>query len=262
MRFSDTFSVPPPTETSPLLLRIIFAREKIFSRYCPGGWGPAGRGRVKRLVETGEEEVKRRFSAILEFVFALAKGRNGSHAAGIAAVATADAFIEEWFFGAHPLDADDRAIKMAAAIIKSNQENAVRDVNETAAQYVADWISSNIKGFTGTGNGPLLGEITGRTAYVFPSLLNKAISDGGYSARKTLKYLAEQGVIETDVENGRVRYSMNRRYQGGLQRFVKIDLNMLELSPEERSRSHSDENVPTFGEQEDFEEVQEELDLF
>jgi hypothetical protein len=129
-------------------------------------------------------------------LFTLRQGKNGSHAAGIAAVATADALLSEWLFSYTREDAEARARQMAASIVKENNENSIRDVNETATQYIADWISSNPKGFTEDGYGPRLGEIEGRTAYVFPSLLNKAITDGGFSTRKTLKYLAEQGIIE------------------------------------------------------------------
>ena len=33
--------------------------------------------------------------------------------------------------------------------------------------------------------------------YIFPSLLNQALTKAGYSPRKTLKYLADQGIITT-----------------------------------------------------------------
>lgn len=196
------------------------------------GW--AGIEFVKRVVSIGEDEIKQRFGSMLEFVYEKNNGKNGSHATGIAAVATADALIDEWFFGAGRQEAEERARQMAATIVKENNENSIRDVNETATQYIADWISSNARGFTGYGFGPRLGEIEGRTAYIFPSLLNKAISDGGFSTRKTLKYLAEQGIIEAFTSGGALRYSILRRFQGGRSRFVKVDLDMIEASKDDR----------------------------
>lgn len=223
------------------------------------GW--AGVEFVKHIVSIGEEEIKQRFSAMLEFVYEKNNGKNGSHATGIAAVATADALIDEWFFGASQQEATERAMQMAAVIVKENNENSTRDVNETAAQYIADWIASNAKGFTGDGFGPRLGEIEGQTAYVFPSLLNKAISDGGFSTRKTLKYLAEQGIIDAFSENGIIRYSIQRRFQGGKSRFVKIDLDRIRASKEERNRTHSDEGVPTTFTFDGFTEVSDDEEL-
>lgn len=223
------------------------------------GW--AGIEFVKRVVSLGEDEIKRRFGSMLEFVYEKNSGKNGSHATGIAAVATADALVDEWFFGAGQQEAEERAKQMAAVIVKENNENSVRDVNETATQYISDWISSNAKAFTGDGYGQRLGEIEGQTAYVFPSLLNKAISDGGFSTRKTLKYLSEQGIIEAFNENGSVRYSVQRRFQGGKSRFVKVDLTRIEQTKDERKRPHSDEGVPTNYAFDGFTEVDDDEDL-
>lgn len=217
------------------------------------GW--AGVEFVRRLIALGEDEVRERFAAMLEFVYDCNNGKNGSHAAGIAAVATADALLSEWIFGATQQDAAARARAMASVIVKENAENSVRDVNETATQYIADWIASNEKGFTGDGYGQRLGEINAGAAYIFPSILNKAIADGGFSTRKTLKYLAEQGIVEAFNDNGTIRYSTQRRFQGKKTRFVKVDLTRLGMSQEERSRTHSDGSVPTQEWMEGFTEV-------
>lgn len=211
------------------------------------GW--AGIEFVRRIIATGEDAIKERFAAMLEFVYTCTDGRNGSHAAGIAAVATADALLSEWLFAAPREEAEARARQMAEDIVRENAENSVRDVNETATQYVADWIASNDKGFHGDGYGPRLGEIDGNFAYIFPSILNKAIADGGFSTRKTLKYFAEQEIIETYIEGGAVRYSQQRRFNGSKQRMVKVDLTLITADKWERAerleRTHKEEDVPT-----------------
>lgn len=218
------------------------------------GW--AGIEFVHRIITEGEGAIKERFAVMLEFVYSQNSGKNGSHAAGIAAVATADALLSQWIFGDDFLDAESRARQMAQAILKENAENAVRDVNEVAAQYVADWIASNEKGFTGQGFGQRLGELESDIAYVFPSILNKAIADGGFSPRKTLKYLAEQGVIETFRDGDRTRYSVRRRVFGTAQWMVKINLNRFnELG--QRS-CHSEFGVSTFEEQLALEQLKDE----
>lgn len=222
------------------------------------GW--AGIDFVKRVIDLGDEAIRDRFGAMLDYVYSQNNGKNGSHAAGIAAVATADALIDEWFFGSTKDEAERRAKAMAAYIVQENAENTVRDVNETALQYIADWVSSNDKGFTGDGYGQRLGEIEGQAAYVFPSILNKVIADGGFSVRKTLKYLAEQGVIEAYKDNGTVRYSQKRRFGGKSVRFVKIDLNRITLELEERSHYGTD-CVPTQLTYDGFVEVSDDEDF-
>jgi hypothetical protein len=91
--------------------------------------------------------------------------------------------------------------------------------------------------------------------------LNKAITDGGFSTRKTLKYLAEQGIIEAFTENGSVRYSVQRRFQGGRARFVKILLDQLEAGKEERNCDRSSESVTTNYTFDGFTEVDDDEDL-
>lgn len=213
------------------------------------GW--AGIEFVRRVIAAGEDEIKQRFGQMLDFVYSCNDGKNGSHAAGIAAVATADALLSEWLFGIPREEAEHRAREMAEDIVRENNENSARDVNETATQYIADWIASNTNGFTGEGFGPRFGEIDGDTAYIFPSVLNKAIADGGFSTRKTLKYLAEQNIIESFYEGGTIRYTMQRRFNGSKQRFVKLDLLQIAEDKPERRRTHEDDDVPTqtgFGE--------------
>lgn len=66
-----------------------------------------------------------------------------------------------------------------------------------------------------------------------------------YNVRKTIKYLAEQGVVEAYKDNGTVRYSSKRRFSGKSVRFVKIDLNRITLELDERQRSQNYGSVPT-----------------
>jgi len=193
------------------------------------GW--AGPEFVGRAIALGEDEIRRRFDAMYDYVCVQNRGRNGAHAAGIATVALADSLIDEWFFGSTRREAERRACVMAAGIVRENSENDLRDVNENAAQFVADWIMSRARDFTSDARGPRLGEIDGGYAYVFPSLLREAVTNAGYSYRKTLKYLAEQGIVT--VSEDKVHYSVLRWVDGRPARMVKINLRRLLKSDED-----------------------------
>ena len=41
--------------------------------------------------------------------------------------------------------------------------------------------------------------IQNKNAYIFPSMLTQALTKAGYSSRKTLKYLADKGLIGVSV---------------------------------------------------------------
>jgi len=186
------------------------------------GW--AGVEFVKKLVEIGEEEIRTLYGRILEYVHSMQEGKSGSHAAGIAAVATADVLVSEWLFGAERADAEARAKQMAQIVVQSNAENSVRDVNENAADFIQDWITSNLNSFTGDGYGQRFGELQNGWAYIFPSVLNDVLTKEGFSPRKTLKYLAEKGQLETVTDGGRVRYSIKHYFSYRTIRMVKIKL--------------------------------------
>ena len=203
------------------------------------GW--AGIEFIKKIIELGDDEIRTRFASMLDYVYDQNNGKNGNHAAGIAAIATTDALVDEWFFGAARSDAEARARSMTQIMVKMNAENAVRDVNESATEFVDDWIVSNSRSFIGDTDsnvvryGRFENENGQKVTYILPSILNKALTDAGFSVRKTLKYLAEQGIIETSTQDGTVRYSVVVRDNYKPKRMVKLYNSIIALPPEERA---------------------------
>ena len=67
---------------------------------------------------------------------------------------------------------------------------------------------------------------SGNVAYIFPSTLNQALTKAGYSPRKTLKYMADNGLIATASEgsDSKQRYSVKRRFDGRSCRFVEFKI--------------------------------------
>ena len=209
------------------------------------GW--AGPAFVKRIIATPERTICDAFELMQSYVHAMANGKNGSHVSGISAVALADAMIDSWFFntqqqgdptdeadvlqqlGIHP-ESWKKAKIMAASILEEQVENNSTDVNENAAQFIVDWVMSN-KAYFGTQViGTCLGMMneSGNTVYIFPSMLNQALTKAGYSPRKTMKYLADKGLISMYREkNGKITYSTMRRFGDRSCRFVEFFIGKL-----------------------------------
>lgn len=208
------------------------------------GW--AGPAFIERLLQIPERRIVDAYEDMAAFIKTISEGKNGSHIAGIAAVALADAMIDSWIFGTEP-NAEDgvpdylaemgvaaeslrSAMRMAANILVEQVESNATDVNENATQYVVDWILSN-KAYFGTNTvGTCLGfsSESGNTVYIFPSMLNQALSKAGYSPRKTMKYLAEQGLVSTSTsKDGKKVYSVIRRFGDRTCRFVEFYLGKL-----------------------------------
>ena len=213
------------------------------------GW--AGPEFIEHVLKVSEKSICDKYDEMLRYVMSIAKGKSGSHVAGISAVALADAMIDTWFFDSQDApesEADpkkeegkddekqitinqeswDRAKRMAASILQEQIAAASGDVNENAVQFITDWVISNKAYFGEKAIGTCLGTMSesGNVAYIFPSTLNQALTKAGYSPRKTLKYMADNGLIATASEgsDSKQRYSVKRRFDGRSCRFVEFKI--------------------------------------
>lgn len=111
-------------------------------------------------------------------------------------------------------------------IAKLNPDNSMRDVNENARIFVADWIASNRKSFTDDSR-ERYGFTEVGIVYVFPTILNRALTEAGYNPRKTLKYFADKHIIERDSQG---KTSVVKWFLDSSMRFVKINTDLLNKS--------------------------------
>lgn len=208
------------------------------------GW--AGPEFIDHVISVSERSICEKYEEMVKFVSGIANGKSGSHVAGVSAVALADAMIDTWFF-AQPVENNvgnssgndmnvdnlkildsswERAKKMAASILQEQMNADVGDVNENAVQFVVDWVLQNRLYFGEKAIGTCLGTFSesGNTAYIFPSALNQALTKAGYSARKTLKYMADNGLItsqERSDHKGKT-YQVVKRFDNRLCKFVEF----------------------------------------
>lgn len=215
------------------------------------GW--AGLAFMAKLLQTDERSINEKYDEMTQYVYAISEGKSGSHIAGIAAVALADAIVETWLFerespeaeyegnlqsaktgqpGSVPLAISDaaweRAKRMAANILREQMDAASGDVNENATQFIVDWILSNKDSFGEKAFGTCLGYISGEKAYIYPSMLNQALSKAGYSPRKTMKYLADNGLIGvSEKKGGGKQYSVIKWFNNRSCRFTEFHLGKL-----------------------------------
>lgn len=214
----------------------------LMHQQAPQHCGWAGPEFIRRILQTDEQSIRDQYARMTEEIYKIANGTSGAHIAGISAVALADAMAEGWIF--HPdINADEapgtklpltiapaaweRAIKMAEAIIREQLAAGTGDVNEHATQFIVDWILSNRSQFGDKAIGTCLGTIgaDGGKAYLFPSLLNQALTKAGYSPRKTIKYLADQGIItSTPKANGGKEYCVRKWFDNRTSRFIEFDI--------------------------------------
>ena len=192
------------------------------------GW--AGPAFIEKILQMDERKIVEMYEEMQNYVRTVSEGKNGSHIAGIAAVALADALIDTWFFGGEWAVSWASAKQMASDILISQVESNATDVNENAVQFIVDWVLSNKAYFGSNTVGTCLGfaSETGNTAYIFPSMLNQALTKAGYSPRKTMKYLAEKELISSYTERGgRKTYTVMKWFGNRSSRFVEFYIGKL-----------------------------------
>ena len=137
------------------------------------GW--AGPAFIEKILAMDERRIVELYEGMQNYVREVSEGKNGSHIAGISAVALADALIDTWFFGGEWSASWATAKQMAADILVNQVESNATDVNENAVQFIVDWVLSNKAYFGSNTVGTCLGftSETGNTAYIYPSMLNQ-----------------------------------------------------------------------------------------
>lgn len=228
----------------------------LMHQQAPVNCGWAGPEFITRLLETDERTITDQYEKMVEEIYAAANGTSGAHIAGISAVALADAIIDTWIFREGKAEQNgqncdqeaencyqngekrkkaleirkeswERAVQMAKAIIQEQLTAGVSDVNENATQFIVDWVLSNRAQFGDKAIGTCLGTISSDQSkvYIFPSLLNQALTKAGYSPRKTMKYLADKKIItSTPKANGGKEYCIRKWFDNRTSRFIEFDL--------------------------------------
>jgi len=206
------------------------------------GW--AGPEFIRRILQTDENSIRDYYSQMTEEVYKIGGEASGAHIAGISAVALADAMIEGWIFHPDPDAVEpptgtkatlriekaawDRAVQMARTIIEEQLASGTGDVNEHATQFIVDWILSNKAFFSQNGKdvyGVCYGLLSRDLAHIFPARLNEALEKAGYSPRKTIKYLADSGIITTtEGKNGKRENCVRKWFDNRTCRLVEFHI--------------------------------------
>ena len=225
----------------------------IMHQRCADDCGNAGPAFIKELVQKNEATIQEAYKEMTDFVSTVSHGRSGSHIAGVAAVALADAMADSWLFtknvqnGTENVQNDTqnaqnsqktheklnistaswiRAQAMAAAILKEQMAADTGDVNENALQFVTDWVLSNQSFFGADTVGTCFGTMSesGNIAYIFPAILTQALERAGFSYRKTIRYMAERGLITTREKSrdGGKEYSIFKKFNGRSCRMIEF----------------------------------------
>lgn len=197
--------------------------------------GTAGRAFVSALRRNRRELYAGEFARLRDAVGASAAGH--SQADNVALIAFADALAEFYVFssGAEWAACVEGAMGLARWALANSTGASGGDTDMKAIQFVAEWLVRNRIHFDDSAEMDRLErwgvceQYRDRPGYawcVFSSVLDRALTDANFDRQKTLRRMADEGVLLTDSGRG---FTRQKRFASGSRVYcVCIDNDRLE----------------------------------
>jgi hypothetical protein len=141
-----------------------------------------------------------------------------SHRAAIAQVVQGDYYSSMWLFGLERKEALQQALKLAETIFSQLETAKEYEDAFRAYDYLISWYNVNatfFNFFEKGDHGQRYGMIDERYLYLFPTVFERAITEGGFNPKRILKDWAENNLIQTEMRSGKKRYKV-RKYDNVL----------------------------------------------
>lgn len=180
-----------------------------------GHGGPKFIGRLLEELERDKDFLKHLYDDINRELSDEFKDKVGSHISSVSLVAAADLLISRWIFEE---EGDSKA--MAKKVLQNLEDEREADVIDRAYDFIKGWILSNDVQFSINAKECFGTKEDKYKYYVFPHVLERALANQGYAYRKVLRSLGERGKIETSWDGIKKQYSVVKRFEGILARFI------------------------------------------
>lgn len=183
--------------------------------------GTAGRAFIEALRRNPREFYAGQFARIRESVCACADGH--PQADNVALIALADALADFCVFSPGKVWSAcvDSALVFSAWVLDKATDAAAGDTDLKAIQFIAEWLVRNRLHFEDSAEMDRLerwGSIeqrTDRPGYcwnVFSSVLERALTEANFDRQKTLRRMADEGLLELGAGRG---FTRQKRFRGG-----------------------------------------------
>lgn len=191
-------------------------------------FGHAGPKFIEYVLGKQEDSIIKQYNNMIELVKFLSNGKlDGNVINYIAVVALADTWIERLFYNPESTgqDCNLKAAEMIDKIIEADSDNDIQDVEQSAADFISDWINQKKRYFDPDTTQDFYGYFDENDIVcIIPSVLRDALQGGGFNYRKTIKALADGGIIKKDAQG---KNSIVRRINGKLMRLICVNYKLL-----------------------------------
>lgn len=171
-------------------------------------YGQAGQqfmGELLRNLEAEKELVARDFESFYGKLCDKYPQYMGSHVSSVAVTILADYYASVWIWGIPQKQAHDQALDLAERVFAVLPNSEEADYGVRAWSFVSGWISSYDAKFLDNTPPPRYGFKENGGYYIYPSIMNDALSTAGFSPRRVVQELVKMGRLETDNGRSQVR---------------------------------------------------------
>lgn len=212
---------------------------------CAANFGTAGPAFVQRILmelKNDPNVFKDDYQSMTEFLEEKKTGHMGSHISAVTTVMLADYYASRWIFGKAEDQAYEEALQLAETILGQLETAAEADEAMRALDYFSSWYRVNIASFGDRSPGrEWYGLKMQGNIYVFPTVFEKAMKDGGFNVRRILRDWAERDWIETEKKpsDGKRRYKVRKMIEG--ESFVFVSVRLYSIRSSDQNGGASDQ---------------------
>ena len=183
-------------------------------------FGIAGPMFIRRVIKEHGESGAISFQEDYDTIYGALKDaypeNAASHLSYVTSILIGDFYSSVWLFGLDEDEAYAQAVEIGTAILRQLESTAEMDEATRAMNYFMSWFGVNAAHFTSS---PPAGKCFGirdeECIWVYPSVFEAAMVDGGFNPTRVLRDWAERDWIKTEVRGGELR-SRYRKYDPNL----------------------------------------------
>ena len=133
------------------------------------------------------------------------------HLSNIAVICLGDMYASMSIWGADYNAALDAACDMAIEVFKQLNSEDNADTVDKAWEFVQGWIASNARAFSNNASVEMYGGFEGQEIFVIKHIMDKALTEAGYSPAQAVKGFLKRGYIIPFVDYKKINRASHRK---------------------------------------------------
>lgn len=199
---------------------------------CSETYGHAGLIFVQKIIETDKLELKATFKGLCNVFSKKFKKNLVPHISAVAMTVLADYLSAKWIFGEEDEKAYESSIRLGEQILSKLETEDSSNLINRAWDFVKGWVVANEGKFKSACTPPKYGYLDrDKNVCVIPTYLEKALTEAGFSYRKTMMDFATYDFIQHIDEGDKKRYGIPR-YFPGINKTIRVIVLNTEVEPE------------------------------